>query len=83
MVQLWLALSVGVVVAVGACSAPPQSAPSQAVQSQAAQPVAVQPVNSEPWVGTQSPPGTEDSTSSHLPFQTPNSLPRGAATTVR
>ena len=42
------------------------------------QPVMTGPVNSTPWVSTQYPAGTQDSSSPALPFQTLNSLPSGA-----
>ncbi|RYY16511.1 MAG: hypothetical protein EON55_04225 [Alphaproteobacteria bacterium] len=42
------------------------------------QPVTTGPVNSAPWVSTQYPAGTRDSSSPALPFQTLNSLPSGA-----
>ena len=57
---------------VAGCASPPP-----------APPVATGPLNRESWVGTQSPGGTQNSSSPQAPFQTPNSLPRGAATTAR
>ncbi|MBV8911621.1 MAG: hypothetical protein JOZ05_01125 [Acetobacteraceae bacterium] len=53
------------------CASPPP--PPQAVTAG--------PMNSESWVTTQYPAGTPTSSTRQLPFQTPNSLPRGAANT--
>lgn len=55
--------------ALAGCVPPPNFPP---------QPVVLGPLNGEPWVNTQSPAGSYDTSGSHLPFQTPNSLPPGA-----
>ncbi len=64
------ALMACVLISIGGCAAQP-----------AGPPVVAGPVNSERWVGTQYPAGRQDSSSPQLPFQTSNSLPRGAVNT--
>ena len=67
-----LIITASITVALTGCVAPVPAYPPPS------QPVVSGPLNSEPWVSTQAPAGTYASYGSHLPFQTPNSLPAGA-----
>ena len=67
---------VGVLV-VAACSAPSASEPPAVAE------VSVRPVNSEPMVTSQSPAREFGGPGRNQAFQTPNSLPPGAATGLR
>ncbi len=72
MINAWRAAVAGVL-ALAACSAPPATEPPAAA-------VTGQPLNSEPLVTSQSPARKFGGAGRNQVFQTPNSLPLGAAT---
>lgn len=72
MINAWI-VAVAAILALTACSAPPATEPPAAA-------VTVRPLNSEPLVTSQSPARRFGGAGRNQVFQTPNSLPPGAAT---